>query len=149
MWRARSIGDAFRIVTLFYYYFTSRHYNFFYNVRSSLPCWFFILVGPLIAGFLVAALTLYSDVASQSGSSDRNFVLFWAASVFILLLTLRLWSVPLISSFDLPLFLFCPVFITYRPEIGCWRPCRRVTFRLQLNVGYCCFGIQQFGLCSL
>jgi hypothetical protein len=48
----------------------------FYNVRSSLPCWFFILVGPLIAGFLVAALIC----------------------PFHLLLTLRLWSVPLICS---------------------------------------------------
>jgi hypothetical protein len=58
-------------------------------VRSSLPCWFFILVGPLIAGFLVAALIwlLWSppDVASLIGSFD-------------LPLTFRLWSVPLIYS---------------------------------------------------
>jgi hypothetical protein len=30
--------------------------KFCYNVRSSLLCWVFILVGPLIVGFLVAAL---------------------------------------------------------------------------------------------
>jgi hypothetical protein len=59
----------------------------FYNVRTSLPCWFFILVGSLIAGFLVAALIwlLWSppDVASLIGSFDR-----------------LLWSAPLIFSSD-------------------------------------------------
>jgi hypothetical protein len=47
---------------LYFIYFTSRHHNYFYNVTrgrltaSSLPCCFLVLVGPLIADFLVAAL---------------------------------------------------------------------------------------------
>jgi hypothetical protein len=122
-WRRRSL-------LRFIYDFTSRHYNYFYNVArtrltaSSLPCWFFILAGSLIAGFLVAALIwllwspltlrlwsaplIFPDVASLIGSfdllwrcvSDR---LLWSA------LTLRLWSAllicpdvaSLIDSFDL------------------------------------------------
>jgi hypothetical protein len=63
------LEKPFGLLLRFIYDFTSRHYNFFYNVRSSLPCWFFILVGPLIAGFLVAAL-MSSDVASLIGSFD-------------------------------------------------------------------------------
>jgi hypothetical protein len=101
-------GDAVRFVNSFYYGFTSRHYNFFYNVRSSLPCWFFISVSTLIAVFLVAVLTLWRCVSE-----------------------LFLWS-PLIGSFDL--LWSARVFIPYRPEVGCSRPgyktpCRRVTFR--------------------
>jgi hypothetical protein len=71
----------------------------FYNVRSSLPCWFFILVGPLIAGFLVAALLwlLWSPMTLR----------LWSAPLSSL--TLRLWSAPsicldvayLIGSYDL------------------------------------------------
>jgi hypothetical protein len=88
MWRVGVLETPFGLLLSFTYDFTSRHYNYFYNVRSSLPCWFFILVGPLIAGFLVAALIL--------GLSD---------------LTLRLWSAPFDLLWcwvsDLPWFL-CP-----------------------------------------
>jgi hypothetical protein len=139
----------------------------FYNVRSSLPCWFFTLVGPLIAGFLVAALIWLRwsppDVASPIGSFDPpdvsslidSFDLFWrcvsdrfhwsllwrcvsdrllwsppdVASLigsFDLLLTLRLWSVPLICLLTLRLWsvpLIC--LLTFRlwstPLISSWR----------------------------
>jgi hypothetical protein len=119
-------GDAVPCVNSFYYDFTSHHYNFFYNVRSSLPGWFFILIGPLIAGFLVAALIWFlwsaPDVASLIGSfdlllwrcvSDRllwspdlasligSFELLWRFVSDLLLwspyLTLRIWSAHLIS----------------------------------------------------
>jgi hypothetical protein len=76
MWRIWVLETPFGLLLRFIYDSTSRHYNYSYSVRSSLPCWFFILVGPLIAGFLVAAL----------------ISLLWSA------LTLRLWSVPLICS---------------------------------------------------
>jgi hypothetical protein len=66
-----------------------------YIVRSSLPCWFLVLVGPLIDGFLVAALICFFDLLFSSAS----LILFF-------------WSAPLI----------CVVFIPYRPEVGCWRP---------------------------
>jgi hypothetical protein len=65
------LETPFGLLLRFIYDFTSRHYNYFYNVTrtrltaSSLPCSFFILVGPLIAGFLVAALIL--------GLSDLTF----------------------------------------------------------------------------
>jgi hypothetical protein len=74
LWRARVLETPFGLLLRFIYDSTSRHYNYFYNAGSSLPCWFFILVGPLIAGFLVAA----------------RIWLLWSA------LTLRLWS----DSFD-------------------------------------------------
>jgi hypothetical protein len=126
------LETPFGLLLCFIYDFISRHYNFFYNVRFSLPCWFFILVGPLSAGFLVAALIwlLWSapDVASLIGPFDQ-------------LLTLHLWSVPLICSWrcisDRPLwsapdvasligsFDLCSVFIPCRPEIGCGAPDRR------------------------
>jgi hypothetical protein len=81
------LETSFGFLLRFIFDFTNRHYNYFYNVRSSLPCWFLVLVGSLIAGFLVAALIW----------------LLWSP------LTLRLWSTPLISfdvasligSFDL------------------------------------------------
>jgi hypothetical protein len=109
-------GDAFRIVTSFIYDFTSRHYNYFYNVRPSLPCWFFILVGPLIAGFLVAALIW----------------LLWSP------LTLRLWSALLISRF------YCspPWNRVLAPRIEDTLS-KGAFFWLRLGVAV---GIQQFGL---
>jgi hypothetical protein len=67
LWQARALETPLGLLLRFIYDFTSRHYNCFYNVRSSLPCWFFILVGPLIAGFLVAALILgLSDLTFRS-----------------------------------------------------------------------------------
>jgi hypothetical protein len=103
MWRVRVLEKPFGLLLRFIYDFTSRHYNYFYNVRSSLPCWFCVLVGPLIADFLVAALIwlLWSapDVASLIGSFD---LLFWRCASDLLLwspLTLRLWSAPLICPF--------------------------------------------------
>jgi hypothetical protein len=94
-------GDAVRIVTSFIYDFTSRHYSYFYNARSSLPCWFFILVGPLIAGFLVAALILgLSDltyVASLIGSFDllssqSQSHIATDGQIFITITVLFLWG---------------------------------------------------------
>jgi hypothetical protein len=83
MWRARVLETPFGLLLCFIYDFTSRHYNFFYNVRSSLPCWFFILVGPLTAGFLVAALILgfWSALVPLlwHGVSDR---LVWSARFY-------------------------------------------------------------------
>jgi hypothetical protein len=35
---ARVLETLFGLLLWFYYDFASRHYNFFYNVRSSLPC---------------------------------------------------------------------------------------------------------------
>jgi hypothetical protein len=73
LWRVQVLETPFGVLLRFIYDFIS-HYNYYYNVTltrmtaSSLPCWFFILVGPLIAGFLDAALML------------------------------RLWSAPLISA---------------------------------------------------
>jgi hypothetical protein len=80
MWRARGTGDAVRIVTLFY----SRLYNVTRTrlTASSLPCWFLFCVGPLIVGFLVAALILCL--------SDLTFRLW--STYLISALTLRLWS---------------------------------------------------------
>jgi hypothetical protein len=114
LWRARGTGDAVRFVNSLYYDFTSRHYNFFYNVRSSLLCWFFILVGPLISGFLVAALIcsyallptlrLWSVplLSSRRCVSDRFLCsppdVVSLIGSFDLVLTLRLWSVPLFCS---------------------------------------------------
>jgi hypothetical protein len=79
MWRTRVLETPFGFFHRFIYDFTSRHYNFFYSVTrtrltaSSLPCWFLILVGPLIAGFLIAALSdplISSEVASLISSFD-------------------------------------------------------------------------------
>jgi hypothetical protein len=58
-----------------------------FTMRSSLPCWLFILVGPLIAGFLVAVLIWFlcspPDVVSLIGS-------FWSA--FLSSFYLLFWS---------------------------------------------------------
>jgi hypothetical protein len=70
LWRVQVLETPFGLLLRFIYDFTSRHYNHCYNVTrtrltaSSLPCWFFILVGPLIAGFLVAALPFRLSSAS-------------------------------------------------------------------------------------
>jgi hypothetical protein len=98
-------GDAVQFVNSFYYDFISRH-NYFLHVRSSLPCWFFILVGPLIAGFLVA-------------------VLIWlcVSDWFI-------WSRPLICS-----FLSKSTLLSRSSRTGARTPCPRVVFCLQFSVG--------------
>jgi hypothetical protein len=85
-------GDAVRIVTSFYYDFTSRHYNPFLRcalftsvlilcLSWSSDCWLLGCCSNLVP-------LICSDVASLISSFD-------------LLLTSCLWSVPLISSFDL------------------------------------------------
>jgi hypothetical protein len=81
------LETPFGLLLWFIYDYTNRHYNYFYNVRSSLPCWFFILVGPLIAGFLVAALTLRlrSVPLICRWVSDLLWSMLWSTSVFILL----------------------------------------------------------------
>jgi hypothetical protein len=94
LWRARVLETPFGLLLRFITTSLVVTTITFYNVRSSLPCWFLILVDPLIAGFLVAVLIWHRwsspDVASLIGSFD-------------LLLTLRLWSAPLIC----PFFFFC------------------------------------------
>jgi hypothetical protein len=82
LWRARVLETPFGLLLRFIYDFTSRHYNYFYNVTrtrlnaSSLPCWFFILVLCLLVSwlllwslvYLIGSFDLCSDVASLIGS---------------------------------------------------------------------------------
>jgi hypothetical protein len=114
-------GDAVRILTSFYYDFTSRHYNYFLQCALftsalilylgwSSDCW---LLGccstrnPLISSWrcgsdrlLWSAPLIFSDFASLIGSFDLLLTLrLWSLLWFPL--TLRLWSAP----FDLPLTL--------------------------------------------
>jgi hypothetical protein len=114
LWHTRVLATPFGLLLCFIYDFTSRHCNYFYNVRSSLPYWFFILVGPLIAGFLVATLICSFDLLLTLRLWSVSLVSSWrcvsdrflrsppdVASLigsFDLLLTLRLWSVSLICS---------------------------------------------------
>jgi hypothetical protein len=67
------LETPFGLLLCFIYDFTSRHYNYIYNVHSSLPCLFLILAGPLIDGFLVAALIwfLWSALFYCSPPSNR------------------------------------------------------------------------------
>jgi hypothetical protein len=75
------LKTPFGLLFLFIYDFTSSYYNYFHNVAwtrltaSSLPCWFFILVGPLIAGFLAAALIWLFDLLWRCVSDQ----LLWSA----------------------------------------------------------------------
>jgi hypothetical protein len=124
MWRVRVLETPFGLLLRFIYDFTSRHYNYLYNVTLftsllilylgwSSDCW---LLGccsnltPLISSWhfisdrlLWSALTLRlwaaplicSDVASLIGSLICSDVSSLIGS-FDQLLTLRLWSTPLI-----------------------------------------------------
>jgi hypothetical protein len=89
MWRARIVER--RSDSYFVLFTTSLVATTIYFTMCALPCWFFILVGPLIAGFLVAALIW----------------LLWSS------LTLRLWSAPLISTLTLRLR-STPLFSSWR-----------------------------------
>jgi hypothetical protein len=79
-------GDAFLIVTLFYYDFTSRHYNYFFTICSdplTLRLWAF----PLIS----SDRALWSPLICVSG---RSFDLLWSASVIpsLIWINLLIWS---------------------------------------------------------
>jgi hypothetical protein len=92
MWRARVLETPFGLLIRFIMTSLVVTTITFYNVRSSLPCW---PLSWLVLWLLASWLLLWSsDVASLSGSFD----LLWSGPLisFDLLLTLRLWSVPLI-----------------------------------------------------
>jgi hypothetical protein len=86
MWRARVLETPFGLLLLLFTTSLVVTTITFYNVRSSLPCWFFILVDPLIL-----TLPLWLSLVP----------LLWRCVFDLLLWCLLFWASPFFCSFDL------------------------------------------------